>query len=108
MVGAVNKSEKMTRTSVTIPSSLKKEMNKIDVNWSAVVREAVRQRLDYESERNISEALPLNERLREELSKKPHLLQRWDELRVRLQADQFRITVLVISLGFKEHGSRRW
>lgn len=76
MVGAVNKSEKMTRTSVTIPSSLKKEMNKIDVNWSAVVREAVRQRLDYESERDISEALPLNERLRR---KAP---EGWDSTRV--------------------------
>lgn len=57
-------SRKMTRTSVTIPPSMKKEMDKADVNWSAVVREAIRRRLDYGREKNISEAVLLNERLR--------------------------------------------
>ncbi len=54
----------MTRTSVTVPSSLKKEMDRMDVNWSAVVREAIRKRLEYERERDFSEAVLLNERLR--------------------------------------------
>jgi len=57
-------SRKMTRTSVTIPPSMKKEMDKVDVNWSAVVREAIRRRLDYGREENVSEAVLLNERLR--------------------------------------------
>jgi len=43
---------------------LKKEIGKIDVSWSAIMRGAIRRRLNYESERNISEALLLNERLR--------------------------------------------
>jgi len=64
MADTINQSEKMTRKSVTIPSSLKKEIGKIDVSWSAIMRGAIRRRLNYESERNISEALLLNERLR--------------------------------------------
>ena len=56
--------QKMTRTSVTVPSSLKKEMDRMDVNWSAVVREAIRRRLEYGQERNLSEAVLLNEKLR--------------------------------------------
>lgn len=55
---------------------MKKEMDKVDVNWSAIMREAIRRRLDYESERNISEALLLNERLRR---KSP---QGWDSAKV--------------------------
>ncbi len=56
--------QKMTRTSVTVPSSLKKEMDRVDVNWSAVVREAIRRRLEYGRERDLSEAVLLNEKLR--------------------------------------------
>jgi len=55
---------KMVRTSVAIPESLKKEMDKIDVNWSAVIRDAVRRRLDYEHEKNVAEAVLINEKLR--------------------------------------------
>ena len=54
----------LTRTSVTIPSSLKKKMDDVDVKWSALVREAIHQRLDRRLERNVSEAVLLNERLR--------------------------------------------
>ncbi len=56
--------QKMTRTSVTVPSSLKKEMDMVDVNWSAVVREAIRRRLEHGRERDLSEAVLLNEKLR--------------------------------------------
>lgn len=55
---------KMVRTSVAIPKSLKEEMDRIDVNWSAVVRDAVRRRLDYEHEKNVAEAVLINEKLR--------------------------------------------
>ena len=74
--GEADKLQKMTRTSVTIPSSLKKEMEKMDVNWSAVVREAIRRRLEYGRERDLSEAVLLNERLRR---KAP---EGWDSARV--------------------------
>jgi len=55
---------------------MKNDMDKVDVNWSAVVREAIRRRLDYGREKNISEAVLLNERLRR---KAP---EGWDSARV--------------------------
>lgn len=64
MTADANQPEKMTRTSITIPSSLKRKMDKANVNWSAVVRETIRQKLERGYERNISEAVLLNERLR--------------------------------------------
>ena len=76
MAKNTRRSEKMTRTSVTIPYSLKKKMDNIDVNWSAVVREAISRRLTYGRERNISEAVLLNEKLRR---KAP---EGWDSTRV--------------------------
>lgn len=66
----------LTGTSVTIPSSLKKKMDDVDVEWSALVREAIHQRLDRRLERNVSEAVLLNERLRR---KAP---EGWDSARV--------------------------
>jgi len=54
----------MARTSVTIPKWLKEEMDKVDINWSAVVREAIRRRLEYEYEKDVVEAVLLNERLK--------------------------------------------
>jgi Arc/MetJ-type ribon-helix-helix transcriptional regulator len=54
----------MVRTSVTIPESLKEEMSRFEVNWSSVVREAIRRRLMYEHEKDVVEALLINERLR--------------------------------------------
>lgn len=68
--------EKMTRTSVTIPESLKKEMSKVDINWSAVLREAIKRKLAYESEKDIVEAILINERLRRKAPKG------WDSTRV--------------------------
>jgi post-segregation antitoxin (ccd killing protein) len=40
-----DRSEKMVRTSVTLPESMKEEMERVDVNWSAVFREAIRREL---------------------------------------------------------------
>jgi len=59
-----DRSEKMVRTSVTIPESMKKEMERVDVNWSAVMREAIRRKLEWEHERDVVEAVLINERLR--------------------------------------------
>ena len=64
MKKAVDQSEKMVRTSVTIPESMKEEMERIDVNWSAVVREAIRRKLEWEHERDVVEAVLINEKLR--------------------------------------------
>ena len=54
----------MVRTSVTIPESMKKEMERVDVNWSAVMREAIRRKLEWMHERDVVEAVLINEKLR--------------------------------------------
>jgi len=59
-----DRSEKMVRTSVTIPESMKKEMERVDVNWSAVMREAIRRKLEWMHERDVVEAVLINEKLR--------------------------------------------
>ena len=64
MVKAEEKSEKMVRTSVTIPESMKEEMVKMDVNWSAVMREAIRRKLEWELEKDTVEAVLINEKLK--------------------------------------------
>lgn len=61
---ASDQSGKMVRTSVTIPESMKEEMARLDVNWSAVVREAIRRKLEWERERDTVEAVLINEKLR--------------------------------------------
>lgn len=66
----------MVRTSVAIPESLKKEMSKVDINWSAVLREAIKRELTYEREKDIVEAILINERLRRKAPKG------WDSTRV--------------------------
>jgi len=76
MKRAVGRSEKMVRTSVTIPESMKEEMERVDVNWSAVVREAVRRKLKGEREKDVVEAVLINEKLRR---KAP---EGWDSTRV--------------------------
>jgi len=72
----VGQSEKMVRTSVTIPEPMKEEMEMLDVNWSAVVREAIRQRLEWGHEKDVVEAVLINEKLRR---KAP---EGWDSTRV--------------------------
>jgi len=64
MKKAVGRSEKMVRTSVTIPESMKEEMENVDVNWSAVVRDAIRRRLEWEHETDAVEAVLINEKLK--------------------------------------------
>ena len=64
MKKAVDQSEKMVRTSVTIPESMKEEMERVDVNWSAVVREAIRRKLEWKHETDVVEAVLINEKLR--------------------------------------------
>ncbi len=60
----INGSEKMVRTSVTVPKSMKAKMDKSSVNWSAVVREAIMRELEWGSESDTIEAVLINEKLR--------------------------------------------
>lgn len=64
MAGRSSGSEKLARTSISLPESLKRQMETVDVNWSAFVREAIAQRLKHEGERDVAEAVLINERLR--------------------------------------------
>ena len=54
----------MTRTSISLPGGLKRQMDVADVNWSAYLREVISQRIKQEDGRNIAEAVLLNEKLR--------------------------------------------
>lgn len=56
--------ERLVRTTITIPSSLKEKMSQADENWSQVIREALTQRLEEEGEADMAEAVILNERVR--------------------------------------------
>ena len=56
--------EKLVRTTITIPSSLKEKMSQANENWSEVIREALIQRLEEEGETDMAEAVILNERVR--------------------------------------------
>lgn len=57
--------EKLVRTTITIPSSLKEKMSQADENWSQVIREVLIQRFEEEGEADMAEAVILNERIRQ-------------------------------------------
>ena len=61
--------EKMARTSISLPGRLKHQMDAAGVNWSAYLREVIAQRIKQEGERNVAEALLLNEELRRDAPK---------------------------------------
>jgi len=56
--------EKLVRTTITLPYSLKVRMDQESVNWSEVIREMLTQRIEEEGEGDMAEAVILNERLR--------------------------------------------
>jgi len=69
MAGSTSSSDRMTRTSISVPEDLKREMDATDVNWSAYLRDAISERLKWETERNVAEAVLLNEKLRRKAPK---------------------------------------
>ncbi|TMI06574.1 hypothetical protein E6H34_10390 [Candidatus Bathyarchaeota archaeon] len=66
----------MTRTSISLPVNLKREMDAAEVNWSAYLRDAISERLKWETERNVAEAILINEKLRRKAPKG------WDSAKV--------------------------
>jgi len=62
--GDTGESEKMVRTSITIPESMKRQMDELDINWSAIMRQAIKQKIEGENQTDIIEAMLLNEKLR--------------------------------------------
>lgn len=56
--------DRMTRTTITLPASLKARMSRAGLNWSEEIREMVSQRLDEEGEADMTAAVILNEKVR--------------------------------------------
>jgi Arc/MetJ-type ribon-helix-helix transcriptional regulator len=76
LAGHASNSDRMTRTSISLPEDLKREMDAAGVNWSAYLRDAISERLKWETERNVAEAVLINEKLRRKAPKG------WDSGRV--------------------------
>lgn len=68
--------ERLVRTTITLPESLKEEMEKTDANWSEVIREMISQRIEEEGQGDMAEAVILNERVKRPAPKG------WNALRV--------------------------
>ena len=67
----------MSTVTVRVPREIRELMKKYrNVNWSEVVREAILKKIREESERNLAEAVLLNEKLRR---KAP---EGWDSVKV--------------------------
>ena len=66
--------ERLVRTSITLPRSLKERMDRQGENWSEAMREMISQRLDEETRPDMAEAVILNERARRQAP------QGWDSL----------------------------
>jgi len=56
--------EKLVRTTITLSSTLKEKMTRSNENWSQVIREMIRQRIEEEGEMDMAEAIILNEKVR--------------------------------------------
>ena len=56
--------EKLVRTTITLPTSLKEKMKRVEANWSEEIREMIRQRIEEEGEADMAEAVILNERVK--------------------------------------------
>jgi len=75
----------VTTITVRISPEIKKLMRKYKyINWSEVVREAILNKIREEEEKNLAEALLINERLRRNAPKNwdsTEVIKRWRRLR---------------------------
>lgn len=56
--------ERLVRTTITLPASLKAKMSHVDANWSEIIRDMVSQRIEEEGQPSMAEAIILNERIK--------------------------------------------
>ena len=54
----------MTVITVRIDEETKAKMDSVDVNWSEVIRSAIKRRIEEEKRRNLAKAVLINEELR--------------------------------------------
>jgi predicted DNA-binding protein len=75
----------MSVITVRIDKALRERMKRLGhINWSEVVREAIRRRIEEEEERNLAEAVLINERLRRRAPEgwsSVEVIRRWRSLR---------------------------
>jgi hypothetical protein len=60
----MQKEQRLARTSITIPLSLKKKMEQSGENWSQLIREMIAKRIEEDSGADMTEAVILNEKIR--------------------------------------------
>jgi hypothetical protein len=58
------RAERMVRTTITLPASLKEKMNRAEVNWSEEIRQMISERIEEEGEGDMAEAVILNEKVK--------------------------------------------
>jgi len=76
ITGLSMRTEKLVRTTITLPLWLKEKMDESEENWSRVIREMIRQRIEEEGQTDMAEAIILNERVKRPSPKG------WNSLRV--------------------------
>jgi len=54
----------MTVITVRVDEETKRRMDSIDVNWSEVIRHAIRRRIEEEKRKNLAKAVLINEEVR--------------------------------------------
>ena len=60
----------MANISVRVDEKMKKEMERLkQVNWSEVIRVAIKERLDQEKQKNLAKAVLINEKIRKKAPK---------------------------------------
>lgn len=56
--------EKLVRTTITLPYTLKEKMDRSGENWSQVIREMISQRIEEGGQSDMAEAVILNEKVK--------------------------------------------
>lgn len=76
---------KLVNISVRVDEKLKKEMEELkEVNWSEIIREAIRLRINQEEQKNLAKAVLLNEKIRKSAPKgydSTNIIREWRERR---------------------------
>lgn len=76
--------ERLVRTTITLPASLKRRMDQTSVNWSQEIREMISERVEEEGEPDMAEAVILNERVKRPAPKgwdSSDVIKRWRRTR---------------------------
>lgn len=76
--------ERLVRTTITLPASLKEKMDQSRVNWSQEIREMISERVEEEGEPDMAEAVILSERVKRAAPKdwnSSEVIKKWRRVR---------------------------